>query len=516
MISQKILTVAIVVLVASVSFAQQPGEVSFRDESTLWVGGIGSLEDENLNWQSATLQLENVNDQVLATTDGDFEGKLKSGNNRTYSASIIREGENVIVNLRRRRLEREFVGRIQNGVLDAKAKDDQTPNRIILRQSNRLSATDISELSGMYIFPNGQRMSIRSNVVGIGMTNYETGKVRRLYSVERDKFVAGSAMAIPDPIESNFDVVRNNRGTVTGFRVHDVVTDQTTVASKRPEIRISEFTFNSFDETQISGSLFQPAGTGPFPAVVWVHGSGKTTRTGAGSWPYYFCDLGYSVLAVDKRGMGKSEGNYHLPGGGRDNFPHMRRRSKDVAAAVSALAKRPDIQPDRIGLVGGSQAGWVIPMTVGKADIAFAVIVSGGATPLSIEGRYSRLAAENKSGSSLPPVKDLIKQLREYEPMDKGIDSELSQLDYPCLWLYGLKDRSNPSQICVERINGIGQHHQRDFTVKVFPYGNHGLLVCRFGGSAEYRALDRLVPGLHQTIESWLSEKQLLPKQQIK
>ena len=36
-------------------------------------------------------------------------------------------------------------------------------------------------------------------------------------------------------------------------------------------------------------------------------------------------------------------------------------------------------------------------------------------------------------------------------------------------------------------------------------------MVCRLGGSAEVRTLDRLVPGLHAAIDEWLAEKVELP-----
>ena len=79
------------------------------------------------------------------------------------------------------------------------------------------------------------------------------------------------------------------------------------------------------------------------------------------------------------------------------------------------------------------------------------------------------------------------------------------------LWLYGYKDRSNPSQICEELINGIATDHKKNFTVKTFPDGNHGLLICEFGGSAEYRSLGRLVPDLYGTIENWLVSVKQMP-----
>ena len=80
----------------------------------------------------------------------------------------------------------------------------------------------------------------------------------------------------------------------------------------------------------------------------------------------------------------------------------------------------------------------------------------------------------------------------------------------PALWVYGYKDRSNPSQICEELVSQIALKHKRDFTVMTFPNGNHGMLECRFGGAAESPTLKRLVPDLHDKIEQWLIEEKLL------
>ncbi len=471
-------------------------------DNTIWTGGMGVLSEEQRVWDVATLEWD------ISTNE--FRGRLRTAN-RIYRVTGSREGAAVSLILNRRNEDRQFKGAITNQVLDAKAEDNQPPNRIILRRVDLIPESKIAELIGVYALNDDQRIAFRATQNGLVMTNYGNGQIRNLYASSPDRYVAGPAIAIPDPIKYQIQFLRHERGHID--RVQLMGDDGlTTVATRRPAPVVEDFEYSSFDGTTIRGSLYLPAGDGPHPAIVWVHGSGRVTRENAGSWPLYFADLGFAMLAVDKRGVGKSEGNYQLPdGGGRDNFPHMRRRSRDVAAAVKALGQRNDIDAQRIGLVGGSQAGWVIPMTIHHTDAEFAIILSGGATPLSIEGRFSRLASENSSGADMRPVDELIEELRAYNPPDEGIDTELSQMDYPCLWLYGLKDRSNPSRLCAELIQRIAAQHQRDFTVKLFPDGNHSLLVCQFGGSAEAPSLDRLVPGMHRTIENWLEQKGLLP-----
>lgn len=474
-----------------------------ESESEIWLGGIGSLDQHRLEWRGAELELKSNGSR--------FKGVLKTDKHRRYTLDVSSDGDKASVTVRRRQMDRSFSGQLKNDVLIATSDDGEAPSHLVLRKVASISTERLSQLSGVYELGEDHRVSFRLQGRGLAMTDFKTGHVRLLYPVDEDQFVAGTAIAIPDPVEFEFHFHRDEKNLVTGVQIKSPGADSQ-LATRRPETLVEDFVYESFDGTKIAGSLYLPAGDGPFPAIVCVHGSGPATRTGVGSWPLYYADLGFAVLAVDKRGTGKSGGKYELPdGGGRDNFPHMRRRSRDVAAAVQALATRENILGDQIGLSGGSQAGWVIPMTIGQVDVAFAIILSGGATPLSVEGRYSRLATEDLSGSALPTVDAVIEELRSYRPVDIGIGDELSRIDYPCLWLYGYKDRSNPSQICEDLINEIGLKHNRDFTVQAFPNGNHGLLVCKYGGSAEYRTLSRLVPNMHATIQRWLADKGLLP-----
>jgi len=77
----------------------------------------------------------------------------------------------------------------------------------------------------------------------------------------------------------------------------------------------------------------------------------------------------------------------------------------------------------------------------------------------------------------------------------------------PGLWLYGGKDRSNPSQICIELLEGIRDKYDKDFTIHFFPDGNHSLMQAVYGGAGEGGALVRRVPGLFDIVGSWLAEQ---------
>src|SRR6056297_566209 len=58
------------------------------------------------------------------------------------------------------------------------------------------------------------------------------------------------------------------------------------------------------DDIKLSGTLYLPETDGPFPALVFVHGSGAETRDNSAYSAKWLSSLGYAVLTYDKRGTG--------------------------------------------------------------------------------------------------------------------------------------------------------------------------------------------------------------------
>ena len=59
----------------------------------------------------------------------------------------------------------------------------------------------------------------------------------------------------------------------------------------------------------LKGFVWKPAGPGPFPAIVWNHGSEKLPGTVDSIGPY-FVSRGYTFLVPHRRGQGRSPGAY--------------------------------------------------------------------------------------------------------------------------------------------------------------------------------------------------------------
>jgi len=135
--------------------------------------------------------------------------------------------------------------------------------------------------------------------------------------------------------------------------------------------RISvDFTFQT-DTHTLRGTLVKPPGTGPFPVVVWCHGSGELDRTAGLRVADPFLDEGIAFLAWDKIGTGESSGDFYAQ--------PFSERVDVVLAAIRELEKRPDIDRFRIGLAGISQAGYVAPGVIRRyPSIDFLLLISPG------------------------------------------------------------------------------------------------------------------------------------------
>jgi len=101
----------------------------------------------------------------------------------------------------------------------------------------------------------------------------------------------------------------------------------------------------------------------------------------------------------------------------------------------------------------------------------------------------------------------LYRRTRRSRPRDHDFRPHFAAMTCPGLWLYGLKDRSNPSLLCIELLDEVAEKHDKDFTVVSYPSANHSLLVCHFGGAREARALGTRAPGMFVTVAEWLAKQ---------
>jgi uncharacterized protein len=220
------------------------------------------------------------------------------------------------------------------------------------------------------------------------------------------------------------------------------------------------------------------AGHPPYPAVVLVHGSGEVTGRDLMDGPgRRLTDMGFAVLAYDKRGVGQSTGEYAMIGPS-NSVRMFDLLAADVLAGVNALRRRSDIDPVRIGLLGFSQAGWIAPLAASRTrSISFLVIVSGPAVSVGEEIYYSRLAGEDPGSEQGVPDSEIDRRMQEFKgPVGYDPLPIIRTLATPSLWILGEKDRSIPVSKTLETLERYRRELGRPITTHVIAGVNHRLM----------------------------------------
>ncbi|MEV0588059.1 alpha/beta hydrolase [Nonomuraea sp. NPDC050310] len=128
--------------------------------------------------------------------------------------------------------------------------------------------------------------------------------------------------------------------------------------------------------------------------VVYIHGDGPVDATHADGYkPLWEANAkaGYASLSWDKPGVAGAPGDWL--------GQTMDDRADEAAAAIAWARTRPDIDGDRIGLWGASQAGWVLPKIAARTPVSFVIAVSPAINWLR-QGRYNLLAELRADGAS--------------------------------------------------------------------------------------------------------------------
>jgi uncharacterized protein len=219
---------------------------------------------------------------------------------------------------------------------------------------------------------------------------------------------------------------------------------------------------------RLAGTIYLPTGPGPHPGVVWVHGAGEAERLGfGGQLVPGLVHAGVAVLSYDKRGVGQSGGDCCPGDQGRFNL-----LTADVEGAVRVLRTQAGIKPDKVGLVGASQAGWLAPRAANETNAAFVALASAPTVPERTANLYERLAGGEKGHLSR---EEISRRLRQAGPSGYDPLPDLQRMTMPALWLFGSADDKTPveeSVLILDQMRSEGH----DVTVRVFPGAGHGLL----------------------------------------
>jgi pimeloyl-ACP methyl ester carboxylesterase len=285
------------------------------------------------------------------------------------------------------------------------------------------------------------------------------------------------------------------------------------VAAKPPTLTAEEVTFRNGAVT-LSGTLLLPLTKGPHPAVVFLHGAGSEGRYGGRFLAEYFTRYGIAALIYDKRGVGKSTGDWKS-----SDFNDL---AADAIAGIHLLQQRQEINPREIGLYGHSQGGMIAPLIASRSkDVAFLISGAGSAVPVhesEMNSVINQLLAQGISGKDLADAKEFTKLFvnlmrtgEGWEQFDKaaaevkgtkwfpllhvppkdhwmwGFHKRVydynaadywAQVSVPVLVIYGERDLYVPVKQTIASLErALTKAKNRDYTILILPRASHSFVI---------------------------------------
>lgn len=338
-------------------------------------------------------------------------------------------------------------------------------------------------------------------------------------------------------------------------------TDSADLTPERPQEPKPPFPYEAvevaFDNPdagiRLAGTLTIPSGDGPHPSVALITGSGPQDRDESvfGHRPFlvladYLTRRGIAVLRYDDRGIGESTGDF-----GSATTPDF---ASDALAAVAYLKTRPEIDPERIGLLGHSEGAIVVPIAANRSeDVAFAVLLAGTgvngrellvmqakainraaglneavveqrstvqtrlldvvatATDDSVAAQQARkilaeagLTGEAADGQVQALLSPWMRHFLVYDPLP-----ELRQLSIPVLALNGAKDTQVPAAENLGPVeDALREGGNTDVTAEVLPGLNHLFQTAETGSPTEYAGIEETMsPAALEIIGDWVAQR---------
>lgn len=234
-----------------------------------------------------------------------------------------------------------------------------------------------------------------------------------------------------------------------------ITTLPVSVFSQSNDYTIQDVKFKSQGVT-LASSILRPKNS--FAAVVIVHGSDPVKREM--EFAKRLAKEGIAVLTYDKRGVGESGGVYVGPSVGTNNIDsiNLNLLSNDANEAVKTLHSYLKDEKTPIGLVGFSQAGWIIPIAATKNPVIEFMVLFSCPTITTLEQlRFQFYTNGNINFWDNHTVTD-AREHTENDP-DKYLfvatdpKTSLTDLSIPGLWLFGEKDIQIPVKMCIEQLN---------------------------------------------------------------
>lgn len=188
---------------------------------------------------------------------------------------------------------------------------------------------------------------------------------------------------------------------------------------------------------------------------------------------------GIAVLTYDKRGVGKSGGSYAGPEVGTNNIDssNLNLLALDASAAANALLAHLPANHIPLGLMGFSQAGWIIPIAAKENPKVDFMVLFSCPVVTTLEQLRFQFYTQGKSDfwethTEAEAREHINNDPDRYQFVATDPRDALATLQIQGLWLFGGKDVQIPVHLSIEHLdmlNAKGKH----YTYQLFPLLGH-------------------------------------------
>ena len=227
------------------------------------------------------------------------------------------------------------------------------------------------------------------------------------------------------------------------------------------------------DGWPLPGTLTVPRGTGPFPAVILVHGSGPSDRdeTVGANKPFKDLALGLASRGVAVLRYEKRTKVFASRLAGVASMTVKDETVDDALAAVAFLRREPQIDHARIFVLGHSLGGMLVPrIAAADAKLAGVIVMAGAARPIEDaiveQTKYLAAADGTVTPAEQTQIDELTKardEIRALTPLDNAAGKHVLNAP-PSYWL-DLKGYDAPAAAKALKMPMLILQGERDYQV---------------------------------------------------